>query len=138
LIQIQNNQGKKEFLKDQKGNFVKSRLNETLLQKIALETLRRISNLVADNNLKSIRTAYDHTCGKHHSEKNKRWIIDMDDEWLVQRTAIESEIRRRGGKIYAEVPTKSGFHLITSPFKMIDFPYSIDIHKDNPTNCYTH
>ena len=38
LIQITNDRGEKEFLKDNSGNFVKSRLNENLLQQIALTT----------------------------------------------------------------------------------------------------
>ena len=38
LIRIPNDQGQSEFLKDNNGNFVKSRLNEDLLQKIALAT----------------------------------------------------------------------------------------------------
>jgi Ca-activated chloride channel family protein len=38
LIQIENDKGEKEFLKDSSGNFVKSRLDESLLQQIALET----------------------------------------------------------------------------------------------------
>ena len=38
LIRIQNSSGEYEFLKDRDGNFVKSRLNEDLLQKIALTT----------------------------------------------------------------------------------------------------
>lgn len=35
LIRVQNDQGNFEFLKDQKGNFIKSRLNENVLRKIA-------------------------------------------------------------------------------------------------------
>jgi Ca-activated chloride channel family protein len=38
LIQIVNEQGALEFLKDKDGNFVKSRLNEKLLEEIALKT----------------------------------------------------------------------------------------------------
>ncbi|HSV44025.1 MAG TPA: VWA domain-containing protein, partial [Candidatus Bathyarchaeia archaeon] len=38
LIQVVDGQGKAEFLKDSEGNFVKSRLNEALLQEIALAT----------------------------------------------------------------------------------------------------
>jgi Ca-activated chloride channel family protein len=38
LIQLQNELGQKEFLKDENGNFVKSRLNEKLLEEIALTT----------------------------------------------------------------------------------------------------
>ena len=38
LIRFKNSQGQYEFLKDSQGNFVKSRLNEGLLQQIALTT----------------------------------------------------------------------------------------------------
>ncbi|MCR4337606.1 MAG: VWA domain-containing protein [Candidatus Omnitrophica bacterium] len=38
LVRIQDESGKSQFLKDQNGNFVKSRLNERLLQEIALST----------------------------------------------------------------------------------------------------
>ena len=38
LVQVENEAGQKEFLKDGNGNFVKSRLNEGLLQEIALTT----------------------------------------------------------------------------------------------------
>ncbi|MBI5150702.1 MAG: VWA domain-containing protein [Candidatus Omnitrophica bacterium] len=38
LIQFTNEKGEMEFLKDNNGNYVKSRLNENLLQQIALET----------------------------------------------------------------------------------------------------
>ncbi|MBF0532728.1 MAG: VWA domain-containing protein [Candidatus Omnitrophica bacterium] len=38
LIQVTDDQGAKSFLKDGNENFIKSRLNENLLQKIALET----------------------------------------------------------------------------------------------------
>jgi Ca-activated chloride channel family protein len=38
LIQIPNDKGETDFLKDSQGNFVKSRLDEGLLQKIALAT----------------------------------------------------------------------------------------------------
>jgi len=38
LIRVKNDQGEYEFLKDKSGNFVKSRLNEEILQKMALLT----------------------------------------------------------------------------------------------------
>ncbi len=38
MIRVQNDAGEYEFLKDENGNFVKSRLNEKLLQQIALST----------------------------------------------------------------------------------------------------
>lgn len=38
LVEFENEKGEKDFLKDSQGNFVKSRLNEQLLQHIALKT----------------------------------------------------------------------------------------------------
>jgi len=38
LIRVQNEKGEFEFLKDEKGNFIKSKLDETILQKIARVT----------------------------------------------------------------------------------------------------
>jgi Ca-activated chloride channel family protein len=38
LIQVEDDKGNKEFVKDNQGNFVKSHLNEDLLGKIAYET----------------------------------------------------------------------------------------------------
>lgn len=38
MIRVANDNGEKEFLKDKSGNFVKSRLDENMLKKIALET----------------------------------------------------------------------------------------------------
>lgn len=38
LVEFENEKGEKDFLKDAQGNFVKSRLNEQLLQQIALKT----------------------------------------------------------------------------------------------------
>ncbi len=38
LIRVQNEKGELEFLKDEKGNFIKSKLDETILQKIARVT----------------------------------------------------------------------------------------------------
>ncbi|MFC1808123.1 VWA domain-containing protein [Candidatus Omnitrophota bacterium] len=38
LIQVTDDKGKKSFLKDKQGNVIKSRLNESILQKIALTT----------------------------------------------------------------------------------------------------
>ena len=42
-------------------------------------------------------------------------------------------------KIKAIIPTKNGFHVITSPFELNTFKEkypSIEVHKDNPTIIY--
>jgi hypothetical protein len=112
------------------------RLNVRDDKKVGLECLRRMANLIADGNHKAVKNTYDTVCGKHHSDKNKKWIVDFDDEWMPEKDDRVQDIIKAGGKIYAEIPTKSGCHIISSPFNLSKFKWMIDIHKDNPTILY--
>ena len=45
----------------------------------------------------------------------------------------------RGAKVIINIPTKSGYHLITTPFNLQQFKEEypdIDVHKNNPTLLY--
>jgi len=92
----------------------------------------------------------------HHNQKHlfdsvtrklktleKRWIIDIDtkDESEVEtiKFTINKLCRPEGDKIWETLPTKSGFHLITDRFDVMEFKKSypeIDIQKKNPTLLY--
>jgi hypothetical protein len=73
----------------------------------------------------------------------KRWIVDIDmkDEEVVHRIAkLVDMVRPEGPKIEAVIPTKSGYHLITSRFDVMQFNKHLslqgdvpDIQKKNPT-----
>jgi hypothetical protein len=79
-----------------------------------------------------------------------RWIVDIDtkDELVVHRVAhIVNQVRPddRGDKIEAYIPTKSGYHLITKRFDVLEFQKRMfesnggivpDIQKKNPTLLY--
>jgi hypothetical protein len=72
----------------------------------------------------------------------KRWIIDVDDKdtkELVNITSLISSLRPEGSKLEACLPTKSGYHLITKRFDVMEFRReypNIDIQKKNPTLLY--
>lgn len=72
----------------------------------------------------------------------KRWIIDVDDKdtnELVRITETINHIRPEGDKLEAVIPTKSGYHLITKRFDVMEFKKKypeIDIQKKNPTLLY--
>ena len=73
----------------------------------------------------------------------KRWIVDVDtkDEQEVNtiKFTINQLCRPFGDKIWETIPTKSGYHLITDRFDVMQFKTSypdIDIQRKNPTLLY--
>jgi hypothetical protein len=72
----------------------------------------------------------------------KRWIIDLDDKddaSLVEMTVSLYDIAPIGPKVERIIPTKNGYHIITSKFDVLQFRKTyphIDIQKKNPTLLY--
>jgi len=76
----------------------------------------------------------------------KRWIVDIDtkDEIVVHRIAhIIDQVKPEGSKLITCIPTKNGYHLITSRFDVMEFKKYMnlggdipDIQKKNPTLLY--
>ena len=73
----------------------------------------------------------------------KRWIVDVDTKDTKELLEIQQWIdhcRPHGvDKIETVIPTKSGYHLITKRFDVMEFKkkyHDIDIQKKNPTLVY--
>jgi hypothetical protein len=72
----------------------------------------------------------------------KRWIVDIDTKDKQELKNIQITINRcrpEGAKIESVIPTKSGYHLITKKFDVIEFKKNyteIDIQRKNPTLLY--
>jgi hypothetical protein len=76
----------------------------------------------------------------------KRWIVDIDtkdEEALLKIMKLVNRCRPEGNKIYATIPTKNGYHLITGRFDVMVFNKTMslqgdvpDIQKKNPTLLY--
>ena len=73
----------------------------------------------------------------------KRWIVDIDTNDIIEigkiGYVIESLCRPLGSKIITSIPTKSGVHLITERFDVMEFKKhypEIDVQKKNPTLLY--
>ena len=126
-------------------------------EKIAMYSMKISLDYILQKDYKAVRNAYATACGSHHSESAKRWIVDIDQEFLekknVIRHLVETLLARTGKKEYsilAEIPTKSGVHLISNPFNLSEFrkgiedlaPYEndplrkIDVQKNSPTVLY--
>lgn len=85
---------------------------------------------------------FDSVVGQIKTQE-KRWIIDIDtkdgQEINTIKFTINQLCRPFGDKIWETIPTKSGYHLITDKFDVIQFKTSypdIDIQKKNPTLLY--
>ncbi len=117
------------------------RLNVRDAEKIALQTLKITTDCILNKDYKGVKSAYLSACGQYASDKNKKWIVDIDTkEDSVVTEVIEHLLTIPNMLIYAKISTKNGFHILVSPFnpKLFSDKYpSIDLHKDNPTILYT-
>lgn len=133
-------------------------LNRLDTEKIALQTLRKIADLVIQGDYRAVKNAYSSVCGTYHSESEKRWVVDIDSDVIHLKDEVrqvieilQSEIKGHNYRILAEIPTRSGVHLITNPFNMHLFRkimaeranssedgyLKIDVQKNSPTILYT-
>lgn len=96
------------------------------------------------------------TCAGEIKGEESRWIVDIDHNvddpnlepaWGAIADFIDYKCDPKidpinvlfDTKIIADIPTKSGYHLITTPFNLQQFKKEypdIDVHKNNPTLLY--
>ena len=123
------------------------RLNRRSFIKVAFKTQINISNQMMNRDFLNVSKAYDRACGQSSNEdkKNKKWIIDVDEEFseslfnIIEGFTIGVNPNINQSKVVTTIPSKSGFHVITTPFDLRNWKShlpNLDIHKDNPTNLY--
>ena len=122
------------------------RLNRRQDKVVALQALKMMAENISNESYK-VKDCYDKACGKFHSEKPKRWLIDIDDGNFMNRIDVNVSsllrdgligIQPTGDKYLCRTQTPNGCHLITTPFNVEEFKkrYPYDVHKDNPTILY--
>lgn len=104
-------------------------------------TIRMIKSLAErlESGNNNCRNLWSSTVGTLSAQGEKRWVVDIDKEELFLKDEIKEHIRSLepdGDKIICEIPTKSGIHLITKPFRVDKFQYTNDIQKLNPSVLY--
>jgi len=129
------------------------RLNKRSFEKVGFKTMTNLANTMMNKEYRFLKASYDRACGLGHNDSNKTWIVDIDENeviWLEQIINAIQPCEPLGNKIVAQIPSKSGIHLITKPFNIQKFKENftvelkkykmdymeIEIHKDNPTNLY--
>ena len=130
-------------------------LNKRSFYKTAFNTMRDIANLLHNKEFKSVYRAWNTACGVHNGG-DKIWILDVDQitnteillmfdnpegrrEFAIRKVIQESQPINLLDKVIAKIPSKSGYHLITTGFDSREFCKQfpeIEIHKNNPTNLY--
>lgn len=82
------------------------------------------------------------TCAGEIKGIESRWVVDIDEKiiWSGIMDFIDTlEPYSKDTKYISNIPTKSGWHLITTPFNIAEFKKvypDIDVHKNNPTLLY--
>lgn len=123
------------------------RLNKRSFEKVAFKAMINMAENMGQRDYLHVSHCYDRAIGDGHNDKNKKWIIDIDApvggvisaEYLEKMKGYINNQRPEGNKILSIIPSKTGIHLITSPFDLKTFydEYpDIDVHRDNPTNLY--
>lgn len=116
------------------------------IKKTTMLQLKYLAQRAYEGDFKKIWKSWNTCAGEIKGEK-PRWVVDIDDttnsifdkktkEIMNYIHHIEPEDFNR---TQAVIPTKSGYHLITTPFNLQQFKEKypdIDVHKNNPTLLY--
>jgi hypothetical protein len=120
------------------------RLNKRNYKHLAHHMLKRVVDVVTSGAYRSLKGTFDSVAGEYHNDKDKTWVIDLDDDKNLNAfevselvTVLQKEAKRE--PLTLLIPTKNGKHLITRPFNLQKFREKfpeVDVHKDNPTILY--
>lgn len=116
-------------------------LNKRNSKMLSFEMMKLLAENIGNGYYNQLGGLWNTVCGQHYSDKDKKWLIDIDDlnynclelkEYIYNQQPI-------GDKYITTIPTKNGIHYITKPFNMGEFgeKYSeFQVHRNNPTILY--
>lgn len=124
-------------------------LSRRSYKQTALLEMVQVSNMILSSQYMNVKSAYNSSCVKSKS-LDKYFLIDIDEEDLAHKEFIKNYIQNEarndevnyGERILLELPTKHGYHLITTPFDVRGllkaYPKEKQefVHKDGPTILY--
>jgi hypothetical protein len=109
---------------------------------VSLQMMVALAQRIQDGNLEQ-QSLFDSVVGQLKTYE-KRWVVDVDTtdyHAVMEVCKFIQSLRgpRPNDAIEAIIPTRSGYHLITRRFDVIEFTKKhpdIDIQKKNPTLLY--
>lgn len=116
-------------------------LNRRNSRKLALEMNEQLAACLKSENY-NLSKLYNSCCGMV-TGTDKLWLVDIDSPLLSHVSGVIDTINSLepsvGNKIKATIPTKSGYHLITTAFNSKEFGEKhpeVEVHKNNPTALF--
>ena len=119
-------------------------LNRRSFEKMAYQHLKKCTDQIMNREFHKVHKAYSSVVGSYNHDSDKRWILDIDkedyNEDFIREVSNYVNLQKPdGNKIVAEIPSKSGVHIITKPFDKsnfgAEFP-TLEVHTNNPSNLY--
>ena len=119
-------------------------LNKRSFEKCALKSLELLASAIAKRDYATARKTFNSAAGSMRPQGEKLWVVDIDQDEVIALDHIYQTILEcqpfNVEKIKLKVPTKNGFHLITTPFNLHEFQsklnFALEVHKNNPTVLY--
>ena len=123
------------------------------IKKTTMLQIKYLAQRAYEGDFKKIWKSWNTCAGEIKGEK-PRWVVDIDNnsnsypikdklyniETFIDKICEPRDVYpHRGAKVIINIPTKSGYHLITTPFNLQQFKEEypdIDVHKNNPTLLY--
>lgn len=124
-------------------------VNIKAFKQVSLDTMAELARRIANNDYKKNYAVFESCSGQYCHSGDKQWVIDCDDCKVhgvyteIIKVLINS-CKPDGDKIVTEFPTKSGVHIITTPFDRKQFTElcneyhidDVDIKKNHLTLLY--
>lgn len=93
-------------------------VNYKMYDQILMNTVAECAIRVASHNFGKPYAIYEHCSGQFVKRKDKRFIVDVDSEQMQYFEQIKADL---SDQVLLVVPTRSGKHLITKPFDVVQF-----------------
>lgn len=128
IVRICNDTGARAYLN------LSPSLNDVVMKKILLLSSER----VCCGDFKKPWRIIDKAIGRSRNKYNKKYLIDVDSEYLDQSDSMLEFLNEYHVEVIAVVNTKTGLHIITKPFDVRAFneKFDIEVQKNIPTILY--
>lgn len=114
-------------------------LNKRSFEKCAYHSMKKLTDVILAKSFVSAKKVFDSVASSHSSDKEKKWLIDVDDMDFpspLMMAHIDHNCKPYGNKIVGVIRTVNGCHLITKPFNIVQFREKypdVEVKKNSPT-----